>query len=117
MNWYLTAFKQYATFSGRATRSEYWFFILFYTLFAVIAGVIDIAIGDGGTNGILMLLVILVHIIPSLAVSVRRLHDIGKSGWWYLVSLVPIIGPFIILFFAVLESAPDNVYGPSPKAI
>ena len=117
MNWYLTAFKQYATFSGRATRSEYWYFVLFYTLMIIVATVIDTAMGEGGTNGMLMIIVVLVHLIPTIAVSVRRLHDIGKSGWWYLLSLIPIIGPLVLLFFAVLDSDEDNAFGPNPKAI
>jgi len=118
MNWYLKAFKQYADFSGRATRSEYWYFILFYSILVIIASFVDTLLsGQDNTFPVVTMIVILVHIMPSLAVSVRRLHDIGKSGWWYLISLIPVIGPIILIIFAVLDSDQDNQYGPNPKAL
>ena len=120
MNWYLKAFKQYATFSGRAQRSEFWFFILFYMIGFSVLTVIDTFIGTYNVEagiGALGGIFVLVHFLPALAVSVRRLHDIGKSGWWYLLNLIPLIGPIVIIIFAVLDSKEDNEYGPNPKSI
>lgn len=101
-------FAKYATFEGRACRSEYWYWVLFNALVGIILGWIPYL----GT--ILSILLIL----PSIAVSVRRLHDIGKSGWWYLLSFIPIIGWFAMIYFCVLDSKPGvNEYGPNPKEI
>lgn len=118
MNWYLKAFKQYATFSGRAQRAEYWFFTLFFTIGYLLMSFIDGFIGTfsmeagmGALGGIFLL----VHLLPSIAVSIRRLHDIGRTGWWYLIVIIPLIGPLVFLVFTVLDSKEDNQYGPNPK--
>jgi uncharacterized membrane protein YhaH (DUF805 family) len=103
---------QYATFSGRARRSEYWWFYLAYVIASVAASIID------GILGVMVLGVILALglLIPSLAVSVRRLHDIGKSGWWLLIGLIPLVGVIVLLVFACQDSQPGtNQWGPSPK--
>jgi uncharacterized membrane protein YhaH (DUF805 family) len=103
---------QYATFSGRARRSEYWWFYLAYVIASVAASIID------GILGVMVLGVILALglLIPSLAVSVRRLHDIGKSGWWLLIGLIPLVGVIVLLIFACQDSQPGtNQWGPSPK--
>ena len=107
--------KKYADFSGRARRSEYWWFVL--------AEIIALSILYGLTRVssiflILYFIVALALIIPGLAVTVRRLHDTGKSGWFILLGLIPFVGGIIILIFTVQEGTPgDNQYGPNPKAI
>jgi uncharacterized membrane protein YhaH (DUF805 family) len=103
---------QYATFSGRARRSEYWWFFLAYFIASVVASIID------GILGVMVLGVILGLglLIPTLAVGVRRLHDIGKSGWWLLIGLIPLVGAIVLLVFACQDSQPGtNQWGPSPK--
>lgn len=118
MNWYLKVLKAYATFEGRAQRAEYWFSYLFYTIFLIIAIIVDVAMGtydEMSGLGLISGLFILIHFLPFLAVSVRRLHDIGKSGWWYLLIIIPLIGPLVLLVFAVMDSKEANRYGPNPK--
>jgi uncharacterized membrane protein YhaH (DUF805 family) len=114
MNWYLDALKnKYATFSGRARRTEYWMFFLFYFLIALAIVFVEAFIHAGGILGILFGLAMLV---PSLAVTVRRLHDTSRTGWWILITLIPGIGAIILLIFMVLDSTPEgNDYGPNPK--
>lgn len=113
MNYYIDAWKNYVNFQGRARRKAYWMFVLFNVIAAVIANVIDGVLGTGGILGALYGLAVL---LPGIALGVRRLHDIGKSGWWLLIVLVPLIGPIILLVFAVMDSQPgDNQYGPNPK--
>jgi uncharacterized membrane protein YhaH (DUF805 family) len=103
---------QYATFTGRARRSEYWWFGLFNLGLALIASVIDAVIG----LGLFQWVVTLGLFLPSLAVGVRRLHDTNRSGWWLLIGLVPLVG-FIVLivFFCTDSERGPNKYGPSPK--
>ncbi|MCC7376537.1 MAG: DUF805 domain-containing protein [Verrucomicrobiales bacterium] len=120
MSWYLAVLKKYAVFSGRARRKEYWMFVLFSTLFSILCLVADIAIGTfsqdigvGMLNGLYSLAVLL----PSIGVTIRRLHDTGRSGWWILILLIPCVGPIVLLVFQLMEGNPDtNEYGPSPKA-
>ena len=123
MEWYLKVMRDnYANFNGRARRKEYWMFNLFFLLFALLAGfVIGIlsAVGEAVAMIAIILAVIwyLGHLVPSLAVTVRRLHDTGKSGWFYLLALIPYIGGLIIFIFTVLDGDKgDNAYGPDPKA-
>jgi uncharacterized membrane protein YhaH (DUF805 family) len=113
MNWYVAVLKNYAGFSGRARRMEYWMFALFSGIIVLILDglglVLKVSTYIGGVYGLLVL-------IPSLAVGVRRLHDIGRSGWWLLIGLIPVIGWIILIVFAVKEGDPgDNAYGPNPK--
>ncbi|MBL9175504.1 MAG: DUF805 domain-containing protein [Verrucomicrobiales bacterium] len=121
MNWYLSVWKQYATFSGRARRREYWMFTLFNFIAAVLLVIADAAIGGtgtGGGTGWLTGIYGLAALIPGLAVTIRRLHDTGRSGWWILISFVPLIGGIILLVFLVGDSeSGDNAYGPNPKAL
>lgn len=113
MHWYIDAFKNYANFSGRARRKAYWMFVLFWFIAAVIAGIVDYILG---TNGIFGSLYVLGTLLPYLALSIRRLHDIGKSGWWFFIQLVPLIGGIWLLVLYVTDSQPgDNAYGPNPK--
>jgi len=114
MNWFLLALNKYADFSGRARRSEYWYFFLFYLLIYV--GLIILSKMLGTVGLILTLLFLLAMIVPSLAVGVRRLHDTDRSGWWLLISLVPLIGAIIMIVFAVQDSQPgENRFGSNPK--
>jgi uncharacterized membrane protein YhaH (DUF805 family) len=121
MNWYLMVLKKYAEFSGRARRKEYWMFALFNVLIclaAMILGVILMKVSDGLGIFIDVLLGLygLAVLIPGLAVSVRRLHDSGKSGWLILICLVPFVGGLIVLILMLLDSQPGaNEYGPNPK--
>lgn len=108
-----SVFAQYAGFSGRARRSEFWWFSLFAFGVYLVAGLIDVAIN----SSILGLLVGLGLLLPSLAVTMRRLHDTGRSGWWLLIGLVPLVGGIVLLVFECMDSEPGaNRFGPSPKA-
>lgn len=119
MNWYFAVLKNYAGFSGRARRKEYWMFFMFNVIFAVIAIILDNVLGtvfEGFGYGFIYILYGLVVFIPGLAVSVRRLHDVGKSGWNMLIVAIPLIGAIWLLVLMVLDSVPDeNKYGPNPK--
>lgn len=119
MNWWLMALKKYAVFGGRARRKEYWYFVLFTVIFAIAATILDHALGinfKGQLIGPIDLVFRLAMFLPSLAVLVRRLHDIGKSGWWFFISLIPIIGTIWIIVLLCIDSVPgDNQYGPNPK--
>lgn len=109
-----TCLSKYATFSGRARRSEHWWFYLFTILVYIVVGIIDAVIN----NSILGLLAVLALLLPSLAVTVRRLHDTGRAGWWIFIALVPFVGGIILLVFECMNSQPGtNQYGPSPKEL
>jgi len=112
MNWYMKVLKQYVDFSGRAQRMEYWMFVLINFLIMLGLSIVDAVIG----LGFLAPLYALAVFLPSIAVGVRRLHDTGRSGWWLLVGLVPLVGVIILIVFFVQDSAPgSNEYGPNPK--
>lgn len=119
MNWWLTAMKKYVDFSGRARRKEYWMFVLFNIIFSIVAIILDNLLGTANEDlgyGLIYGLFGLAILLPTLAVTVRRLHDIGKSGWWILISLIPIIGGIWLFILTVTDSQPgDNQYGPNPK--
>lgn len=103
---------KYVTFAGRARRSEFWWFTLFAVILYVVAAIIDAAAGISA----LAIIVALALFLPSLAVTVRRLHDTGRSGWWILISLIPLVGGLVLLVFECQDSQPgSNNYGPSPK--
>ena len=115
MNWYLEVLKKYAVFNGRARRKEYWMFFFFNILIGTVLGIID---GVAGLVGLLGGLYALALLIPGIAVSVRRLHDTGRSGWWLLIGLVPLVGAVVLLIFFVQDSHSDqNQYGPNPKRL
>jgi uncharacterized membrane protein YhaH (DUF805 family) len=119
MNWYFEVLKKYAVFSGRARRMEYWMFALFNSIISIVLAILDAALGfsDKGGGGPLGGLYSLAVLIPGLAVSVRRLHDIGRSGWWLFIGLIPCVGVIVLLVFMVQDSDPgENQYGPNPKA-
>ena len=115
MNGYLATLKKYADFNGRARRTEYWLFVLFSMVIAMVLGVVDYVLGSPGIVGLLFALAIL---IPSIAVAVRRLHDTDRSGWWLLIAFVPIVGTIVLLVFLLLDSnASENRFGANPKAV
>ncbi len=121
MEWYLKVLKQYAVFSGRAQRKEYWMFVLFNILISIALAVVDGMTGtlDEQTGyGLLSGIYSLAVLIPSIAVAVRRLHDTGRSAWWLLIVLLPLVGAIVLLVFMVLDSEPgSNDYGANPKAL
>lgn len=129
MSYYLNALKNYATFTGRARRSEYWYFVLFNIIFAVAAMLLDRLIGDtfrmntasGDISlpyGYVYVLYVLAVFLPGLALSVRRLHDIGKSGWFFLIVLIPFIGAIWLIVLYCTDSQPGiNKYGANPKEV
>lgn len=121
MGWFLIALKKYVDFSGRARRKEYWYFFLFYLLFYFAAAFIDGMFGAfDSEDGMALLTTVfaLAMLLPSITVGVRRLHDTGRSGWWLLIALVPVLGALVLLFFSVQDSEPgDNRFGPNPKGL
>jgi len=119
MNWYIKALKQYTDFGGRARRKEYWFFTLFNVLFTIVISVFDVMFGtiDMQTGvGLLGVVYMLLLLIPGTAVLVRRLHDTGRSAWWLLMFLIPLLGFVVLFIFLLLDSEDgENEYGPNPK--
>lgn len=114
MNWYLEVLKNYAVFDGRARRTEYWMFMLFNFFIVFVLGLVEIVIGGTGLAGLYSMAVL----IPGIAVSVRRLHDTGRSGWWLLIGFVPLVGAIVLLVFMVQDSQPgSNKFGASPKEV
>ncbi len=120
--------KSYLDFDGRARRSEYWYFTLFnviiiYGLMFLTGGMSLLGGGDssgigGGLVGILLIIYFLATVLPGIAVVIRRLHDVGKSGWMYFIILIPLIGAIMILVYLCSDSqAGENQYGPNPKEI
>lgn len=122
MEWYLKAVKNYVGFSGRAQRKEYWMYILFYVIFGIVVAIVENVVGLGnpeaGQLGPLGALYSLAFLLPTVAVAVRRLHDTGRSGWWILIALIPLVGALVLLYFYILDSEPGpNQYGPNPKGV
>ena len=114
MDWFLVVLKKYAVFGGRARRKEYWMFYLIYLIIVVVLSMVEMALG---LYGMLAGLFSLALLIPSIAVGVRRLHDINKSAWMLLVGLIPLVGAIILLIWALQPGTQgDNDYGPDPKA-
>jgi len=113
-----TCLSKYVDFSGRARRSEYWYFALFGFLVGVATTLLDGVLGtsyDVGSGGLLNTVGSLALFLPSLAAGVRRLHDTDRSGWWILIGIIPIVGWIILLVWFCTDSKPDNKYGPNPK--
>jgi len=126
MQWYLKVLKQYADFTGRARRTEFWMFVLFNFIASIVLNLVDVLIGTANfsttstgfsvTGGLLSTIYALAVLVPSLAVSVRRLHDTDKSGWWVLLALIPIVGAIILIVWFASDGTPGaNRYGPDPK--
>jgi uncharacterized membrane protein YhaH (DUF805 family) len=114
MEYFLSVVKQYVNFNGRARRKEYWMYYLFYIIFYIVLSVIDGILG----LGLLAPLYMLALLLPTISVAARRLHDTGRSGWWQLIGLIPVIGWIVLIYFLVLDSTPgENQYGPNPKGL
>lgn len=108
MNWYIAVLKKYAEFNGRARRQEFWMFVLISFVASLILSFIRP----------LWMIYNFAVLIPSIAVCTRRLHDTGRSGWWQLLALVPVIGAIVVLVFAAQDGQPgDNRFGPNPKSV
>jgi len=118
MNDYIDVLKKYAVFSDRARRKEYWMFVLWNIIIISVVYIVSMVINNSELYMYFALLYCLAVVIPSIAVTVRRLHDTNHNGWWIFISLVPFIGHIILLVFLVSDSQPgDNRYGPNPKGI
>ena len=120
MTWALMPLQKYAVFSGRSRRKEFWMFVLFTFVVEIVLAIIDAIIGTYNTAlgiGLLSGLFYLAILVPSIALNTRRLHDIGKSGWFQLLFIIPIVG-FILWIIWMVRDGDDGVnkYGPSPKA-
>ena len=111
--------QKYVDFSGRARRSEYWYFFLFTIIVSIVAGIIDGILGTRNSSGtgLVGAIASLALLLPGLGVGARRLHDTGRSGWWLLIGLIPLVGAIVLLVFFVQDSQTDNQYGPNPKGL
>ncbi len=115
MNWYLDVLKKYAVADGRARRKEYWMFVLFNVIISLVLQGLDAV---AKTNGILAGAYGLGVLAPSICVGIRRLHDTNRSGWWWLIIFVPLVGAImLIVFFATEGTSGDNQYGSNPKGM
>lgn len=112
MEHFTGAFKKFAEFSGRARRQEYWMFFLFYMIFYIALALVSNLIG----SEVLVTIYSLVLLVPSISIAARRLHDTGRSGWWQLIVLIPLIGLIVLIVFLAQDSHDDNEYGMNPKA-
>ncbi|NEB00190.1 DUF805 domain-containing protein [Streptomyces sp. SID13726] len=112
MSWFIEVLKKYAVFSGRARRKEYWMYMLFVAIIYIVLA----AIGFAAKMTWLPLIFWVGILLPSLGVTIRRLHDTGRSGWWFLFGFVPLVGGITLFVFSLLDSEPsENKYGPNPK--
>ncbi|MCH9757729.1 MAG: DUF805 domain-containing protein [Proteobacteria bacterium] len=115
-----TALKKYAVFSGRARRKEYWLFMLLCFILNIAGSFIDVALGTFNAQtglGVVGLILLFAILLPSIAVSIRRLHDTDRSGWWFLIGFIPILGMIVLLIFACLDgTVGPNRFGEDPKA-
>jgi len=118
VQWYVKVLRQYSDFRGRARRTEYWMFTLVSVLVSVVLAFVDAVLAlDVGGFGLLGLLYGLAVLLPSLAVGARRLHDTGRSGWWQLIQIVPVIGMIVLIVFLATDGVRGaNSHGPDPKA-
>ena len=135
MGYMLMPLKRFFDFSGRSRRKEFWLWILFVIIVYVVAGILDVQLGLGGaatsssefgdggvsasanfSGGILTLVWMLITLIPNLSVSVRRLHDVDKSGWFILLGLIPLVGLYLIYLYVQPGTPGPNRFGPDPKA-
>jgi len=121
MSWFILAWQRATDFSGRSRRKEYWYFTLFNAIVIIFIALFAVAFSDQGKPAILpfgvMMAYCLALFVPSLSVTIRRLHDIGKSGWWYFIAFVPLIGGIVLFVFTLLDSEPyANQWGLDPKA-
>ncbi len=122
MEWYLKVLRQYVDFAGRARRKEYWMFTLVNVIISIVLAIVDSALGLGSNSlfysGPFSLVYELAVWLPSLAVGARRLHDTGRSGWWQLLVLIPVIGWIVLIVFFATDGEPQpNAYGSNPKTV
>lgn len=119
MNYFLDALKNYVNFTGRATRQQYWMYILFYIVFYFVAVMLDINLGqfdEEEMTGFISTIYTFGLLLPTIAILARRLHDIGRSSWWILLILIPVAGSLVILIFTLIDSQKgENEYGMSLK--
>ena len=113
MEYFTGALKKYADFTGRARRKEYWMFVLFYLIFYIVLSVIDSFIGTMILSGLFSLALL----VPSISIAARRLHDTGRTGWWQLIALIPLLGTIVLIVFLAQDSHDENKYGANPKAV
>ena len=113
MKHFIECIKKYADFTGRARREEFWMFMLFYMIFSIAITFLEQLTG----TSILGWLYSIGLLLPSLAVGARRLHDTGRTGWWQLLMLIPLIGLIVLIIFYCQDSHADNQYGSNPKVI
>ncbi len=124
IDWATRPLKKYADYSGRAPRAEYWWFALLAGVVSLVAILLDrllgtdkvLGVADVLGNGIIYLVVSLALLIPALAVSVRRLHDTDRSGWWMLLAIIPVVGLVVVVFFLLKGTNDSNRFGPDPYA-
>jgi Predicted membrane protein len=110
-----TCFSKYATFSGRAPRAEYWWWVLFGLICNVVFGIADTMIFGLDNGALLAPVVSVILALPGLAVTVRRLHDITRSGWWVFIVFIPLIGAIMLILWLIREGdAGENEFGPNP---
>lgn len=113
LSWYTEVLKQYATFTGRARRKEYWMFVLFNAIIGLLLYSLTFI---SETLLFVYAIYLLAVLVPSLAVIVRRLHDTNRSGWWFFISFVPLVGGIILIVFMIIEGDKGtNQYGEDPK--
>ena len=119
VEWYLTALRKFAQFTGRSRRREFWSFTLVNFGVSIVLSMLGRIVGAnflGTIIGLIATVYSLVVLVPGIAVAVRRMHDTGRSGWWLLINFIPIVGWIVYIFFAVQDSEPgENQYGPNPK--
>jgi uncharacterized membrane protein YhaH (DUF805 family) len=119
MNWYLMVLKNYVGFSGRARRKEFWMFNLFHILFLIVAAILDTILGTNMSPlpyGLIYLVYSLALLLPGLAATVRRLHDVGKGGGWIFIALIPIVGSiWLLVLLCTNGQAGENRFGADPK--
>lgn len=118
MNYYLSVLKKYAVFEGRASRAEFWYFVLFNLIVGILVSVVGHFVTGGGKNNFFFALYALVVLLPGLGVTIRRLHDISRKGWWIFIWAVPLVGPIILIVFLTQNGhTGPNQYGADPKGV
>lgn len=113
MEYFIGGIKKYADFTDRARRKEFWMYTLVYFVLSVLVNIVDYSL-DSMMFGTLFSLGLF---LPTLAIGARRLHDTGRSGWWQLIGLIPIIGVIVLIVFYCQDSEADNQYGVNPKMV
>ena len=119
MSWYLEVLKKYTVFDERAGRPEFWYFVLFNIIVGFSLAILDVVletVSSGGV-GLFYSIYLLAVLCPGIAVGIRRLHDINRSGWWLLIELIPIVGLILIGWWITESDSGANQYGPGPSVI